>query len=194
LILGVLEPSEGTISVSGRTPQDAINTWPGAISYVPQDVFVLKGSILENISIGYPTPNSHDSNVNEAIQLSQLSVYIDELPEGIETPLLERGTNLSGGQRQRIGIARALYTSPRLLILDEATSALDGQTERDFSAALSELKGERTVIAIAHRLSTVIAADKVVYLAEGRIQAMGSFESVRSRVPDFDEQAKLMGL
>lgn len=194
LILGVLEPSEGTISVSGRTPQDAINTWPGAISYVPQDVFVLKGSILENISIGYPTPKSHDSNVDEAIQLSQLSVYIDDLPEGIKTPLLERGTNLSGGQRQRIGIARALYTSPRLLILDEATSALDGQTERDFSAALNELKGERTVIAIAHRLSTVIAADKVVYLADGRIQAMGSFDSVRSRVPDFDEQAKLMGL
>ena len=116
------------------------------------------------------------------------------MPEGVQTLLLERGANLSGGQRQRIGIARALYTRPQLLILDEATSALDGQTERDFSEALNALKGERTVIAIAHRLSTVIAADKVIYLAEGKIQAMGSFNVVRTLVPDFDEQAKLMGL
>ena len=194
LILGVLDPTEGSVEVSGKSPKDAISEWPGAISYVPQEVFILKGSILENVSIGYPTPNSQDLNVQEAIQLSQLGRYIDDLPEGIQTLLLERGANLSGGQRQRIGIARALYTRPQLLILDEATSALDGQTERDFSEALNELKGKRTVIAIAHRLSTVIAADKVIYLAEGRVQAIGSFEEVRALVPDFDEQAKLMGL
>jgi ABC-type multidrug transport system fused ATPase/permease subunit len=194
LILGVLDPTAGSVKVSGESPKDAISQWPGAISYVPQEVFILKGSILENVSIGYPTPNSQDLNVQEAIQLSQLGRYIDDLPEGVQTLLLERGTNLSGGQRQRIGIARALYTRPQLLILDEATSALDGQTERDFSEALNELKGKRTVIAIAHRLSTVIAADKVIYLAEGRVQAMGSFEEVRLLVPDFDEQAKLMGL
>lgn len=194
LILGVLDPIEGSVEVSGKSPKDAISEWPGAISYVPQEVFILKGSILENVSIGYPTPNSQDLNVQEAIQLSQLGRYIDDLPEGVQTLLLERGTNLSGGQRQRIGIARALYTRPQLLILDEATSALDGQTERDFSEALNELKGKRTVIAIAHRLSTVIAADKVIYIAEGRVQAMGNFEEVRALVPDFDEQAKLMGL
>ena len=194
LILGVLDPIEGSVEVSGKPPKEAINEWPGAISYVPQEVFILKGSILENVSIGYPTPNPQDLNVQEAIKLSQLGRYINDLPGGIQSLLLERGTNLSGGQRQRIGIARALYTQPKLLILDEATSALDGQTERDFSEALNELKGERTVIAIAHRLSTVIAADKVIYLAEGRVQAMGSFEEVRTLVPDFDEQAKLMGL
>ena len=194
LILGVLEPTSGAVFVSGRAPKDAISQWPGAISYVPQDVFILKGTILENISIGYPTPLPEDVNIKDATKLSQLDVYIDDLPSGIQTLLQERGTNLSGGQRQRIGIARALYTRPQLLILDEATSALDGQTERDFSEALSELKGERTVIAIAHRLSTVIAADKVVYLANGEVQAIGSFEMVRAMVPDFDEQAKLMGL
>jgi ATP-binding cassette, subfamily B, bacterial PglK len=194
LILGVLNPIEGSVEVSGKSPKDAVNEWPGAISYVPQEVFILRGSILENVSIGYPTPKLEDLNVKEAIQLSQLSRYIDDLPEGVQTLLLERGANLSGGQRQRIGIARALYTRPQLLILDEATSALDGQTERDFSEALNALKGERTVIAIAHRLSTVIAADKVIYLAEGKIQAMGSFNVVRTLVPDFDEQAKLMGL
>lgn len=194
LILGVLNPIAGSVEVSGKSPNHAINEWPGAISYVPQEVFIIKGSILENISIGYPTPQLEDLNVKEAIQLSQLSDYIDGLPEGVQTLLLERGTNLSGGQRQRIGIARALYTRPKLLILDEATSALDGQTERDFSEALNALKGKRTVIAIAHRLSTVIAADKVIYLAKGKIQAMGSFKEVRTLVPDFDEQAKLMGL
>jgi ABC-type multidrug transport system fused ATPase/permease subunit len=194
IILGVLKPIEGSVEVSGKSPKEAVDEWPGAISYVPQEVFILNGSILENVSIGYPTPKSHDLNVREAIQLSQLSHYIDDLPEGIHTVLLERGTNLSGGQRQRIGIARALYTRPQLLILDEATSALDGQTERDFSEALNGLKGKHTVIAIAHRLSTVIAADKVIYLAEGKVQAMGSFEEVRTQVPDFDEQAKLMGL
>lgn len=194
LILGVLKPTAGTVLVSGKTPHEAISVWPGAISYVPQDVFILEGSILENISIGYPTPGKGDLNVQEAIGFSQLNPYIDDLPNGINTRLLERGSNLSGGQRQRIGIARALYTRPQLLILDEATSALDGQTERDFSVALSNLKGERTVIAIAHRLSTVIAADKVIYLANGKIQAIGDFKSVRAKVPDFDEQAKLMGL
>ena len=194
LILGVLEPTKGTVLVSGKAPKEAISLWPGAISYVPQDVFILKGSILENISIGYPTPIPGDLNIKEATKLSQLDLYIQDLPRGIQTQLQERGTNLSGGQRQRIGIARALYTRPQLLILDEATSALDGQTERDFSEAVSELKGKRTVIAIAHRLSTVIAADKVIYLANGEIQAIGSFETVRAKVPDFDEQAKLMGL
>jgi ABC-type bacteriocin/lantibiotic exporter with double-glycine peptidase domain len=101
---------------------------------------------------------------------------------------------MSGGQRQRLGIARALYTKPKLLVLDEATSALDGDTEASISKAFSELKGQVTVIQIAHRLSTVRAADQVIYLENGRIISSGTFDEVRSAVPDFDRQASLMGL
>jgi ATP-binding cassette subfamily C protein len=106
----------------------------------------------------------------------------------------ENGTKLSGGQRQRLGIARALTTSPRLIVLDEATSSLDSETESELSGSIQALKGSSTIIMIAHRLSTIRQANKVVYLHEGQIQAVGTFEEVRSRVPNFDNQAKLMGL
>ena len=106
----------------------------------------------------------------------------------------ERGGNLSGGQRQRVGIARAMFTKPKLLVLDEATSALDGQTESEISEAIQSLKGRVTLILIAHRLSTVMTADQIIYLEEGRISAQGTFHEVRTAVPDFDKQAKLMGL
>jgi ABC-type multidrug transport system fused ATPase/permease subunit len=120
--------------------------------------------------------------------------FVVSLPQGLDTPVGERGTKLSGGQRQRLGIARALFTHPKLLVLDEATSALDGETELDISNAINSLKGETTVILIAHRLSTVRDADSVYYLENGMIKAYGTFEYVRSKVPDFDHQAKLMGL
>jgi ABC-type bacteriocin/lantibiotic exporter with double-glycine peptidase domain len=112
----------------------------------------------------------------------------------MDTIVGERGAKLSGGQRQRVGIARALYTNPKLLVLDEATSALDGQTEADVSNAIQTLKGQVTVILIAHRLSTARHADKVYYLEKGQIIAHGSFDEVRRMVPDFDSQARLMGL
>jgi ABC-type bacteriocin/lantibiotic exporter with double-glycine peptidase domain len=106
----------------------------------------------------------------------------------------DKGTKLSGGQRQRLGIARALFTQPRLLVLDEATSSLDGDTEEKVSNAIQFLRGKVTVLLIAHRLSTVREADKVFYLEDGRLVAQGKFEDVRSEVPDFDRQARLMGL
>jgi ABC-type bacteriocin/lantibiotic exporter with double-glycine peptidase domain len=106
----------------------------------------------------------------------------------------ERGTKISGGQRQRLGIARAMFTKPKLLVLDEATSSLDGQTESDISDAIHNLKGTVTVVMIAHRLSTVRNADTVIYMDQGKILAQGTFEEVRNSIPDFDNQARLMGL
>jgi len=116
------------------------------------------------------------------------------LPDGLNALVGDRGTKLSGGQRQRLGIARALLTKPKLLVLDEATSSLDGETEANIAEALSSLEGEVTVILIAHRLSSVRNSRKVIYLHEGRVLCQGPFEFVRNQVPDFDKQAKLMGL
>jgi ABC-type multidrug transport system fused ATPase/permease subunit len=126
--------------------------------------------------------------------MAQLSDLVRNLPEGLDTQVGERGAKISGGQRQRLGIARAMFTKPKMLVLDEATSALDGQTEADISDAIQRLKGSTTVIMIAHRLSTVRNADLVLYMDSGRITSRGSFEEVRKAVPDFDRQAHLMGL
>ena len=130
----------------------------------------------------------------EALKLAQADDFVSALPMGMDTSVGDRGTKLSGGQRQRIGIARALFTRPKLLVLDEATSSLDGQTESDISQAIQGLKGSVTVVMIAHRLATVLNADQVIYMDKGRIIAQGTFEEVRRAVPDFDAQAKLMGL
>ena len=194
VLLGVLKPDAGTVYISGVTPIEAITRWPGAIAYVPQDVLVANGSIRENVALGYPLSAATDELVNEAIRIASLTDYVSSLPEGLDTNLGERGAKISGGQRQRIGIARALFTKPKLLVLDEATSALDGGTEESISTDIQRLKGSTTVVLIAHRLSTVRDADLVLYMDKGEIVARGTFEEVRSAVPDFDRQAKLMGL
>jgi ABC-type multidrug transport system fused ATPase/permease subunit len=135
-----------------------------------------------------------DELVLNAIKVAQLDNFVSELPFGIDTQVGERGSKLSGGQRQRLGIARAMFTAPKLLVLDEATSALDGETEASISKSIELMRGQITVILIAHRLSTVRNADQVVYMAEGHVKAVGKFDSVRNAVQDFDRQAKLMGL
>jgi ABC-type multidrug transport system fused ATPase/permease subunit len=194
VILGVLPPSAGTVQISGKSPLDAIKSFPGAIAYVPQDVVISNYSFLENVTIGFDLAEIHMTMVENAIAISHLDHVVKALPSGQETNVGERGNKLSGGQRQRLGIARALYTNPKLLVLDEATSALDGQTEADISASIQELRGSVTLILIAHRLSTVQNADRVIYLDKGEIKAIGSFAEVRAAVPDFDHQAQLMGL
>jgi ABC-type multidrug transport system fused ATPase/permease subunit len=194
VLLGVIEPDIGSAQISGVTPLEAISTWPGAIAYVPQDVLVANVSIRENIALGYPLMAATDDLVNDAIQIASLTEFVDSLPEGLDTNLGERGGKISGGQRQRIGIARALFTKPKLLVLDEATSALDGDTEESISSDIQKLKGSTTVVLIAHRLSTVRDADLVLYMDKGEIISRGTFEEVRNSVPDFDRQAKLMGL
>ena len=193
-LLGILKPDDGNIFISGLSPLETINKWPGAIAYVPQDVSISNGTFRENVALGFPIDESLEELVKDSLAKASHLEFILALPQGLDTPVGERGTKISGGQRQRLGIARALFTKPRLLVLDEATSALDGETELEISRAINALKGETTVILIAHRLSTVRHSDKVYYLENGQIKASGTFDEVRSSIPDFDNQAKLMGL
>lgn len=194
VLLGVLPPDEGRILVSGASPLEAISKWPGAMAYVPQDVMIARGTVRENVALGFPENVASDELVWQAIRDAQLEDFINTLPQGLDTEVGQRGARISGGQRQRLGIARAMFTRPKLLVLDEATSSLDGQTEADISAAIHGLHGSVTIVMIAHRLSTVLNADQVIYMANGSIISQGTFEEVRSAVPDFDSQAKLMGL
>jgi ABC-type multidrug transport system fused ATPase/permease subunit len=194
VLLGVLQPDEGRVVISGLSPLSAVAKWPGAVSYVPQDVVISNGSFRENVALGYPPERAVDELVRNALTVANLDEFVAGLPEGIDSPVGERGTKISGGQRQRLGIARAMFTKPLLLVLDEATSSLDGETEASISEAIQSLRGSTTVVMIAHRLSTVRNADMIVYMNRGKVIATGTFNEVRSAVPDFDRQAKLMGL
>jgi ABC-type multidrug transport system fused ATPase/permease subunit len=193
-LLGVIEPSSGEVKISGFSPSDAIRQWPGSIAYVPQEISISKGTIVDNVALGYSHSEIPASQIWRALETAQLTDFVKSLPLGLETQVGDRGSKLSGGQRQRLGIARAILSNPKLLVLDEATSALDGKSELDISDAVRDLKGVMTVVVIAHRLSTVRHADQVVYLDNGNLIAVGTFDEVRNLVPDFDRQAKLMGL
>ena len=194
VILGVLSPDEGTVRISGAPPDQAVSRWPGALSYVPQTVALVQGSVRENVALGLPRSVIDDSRVWEALERAHLRDFLVSNREGLDTEVGERGIRLSGGQRQRLGIARALYTRPQLLVLDEATSALDAETEEAIVATIQELEGSVTTLTIAHRLATVRAVDRIVFMRDGAIVAIGTFDEVRSRVPDFDKQASLLGL
>ena len=194
VILGLLDPTEGKVSIDGLPPREVIKKWPGAIGYVPQDVLITNRSIRENVALGFDADVNLDHDIWRVLKIAQLDEYVRSLPNQLETILGDRGGFLSGGQRQRLGIARALYTNPGLVVLDEATSALDGETEANVSAAIGNLKGRITVVLIAHRLSTIKNVDKIYYLNQGKILASGNFDQLRLQVPEFDNQAKLMGL
>lgn len=194
LIIGIYSPTSGKIRISGLPPKEAIAQWPGAIAYVPQEIMLMDGTIKENVCMGYSPEDVQLADVWRALRLSKLDAFVNEQPEGLDALVGETGSQLSGGQIQRLGIARALFTNPSLLILDESTSSLDAQTEAEITDAISGLRGFVTVIMVAHRLSTIRNADQVIYLSEGRIQSQGSFEFVRAQVPDFNNQATLMGL
>ena len=194
LVLGVLQPDAGRVHLSGVAPSEAVETWPGAMAYVPQEVSVLNGTIRSNVALGLPEDSISDDLVWEALQRAHLADMLRAEREGLDTVVGEHGVRLSGGQRQRLGLARALYTRPRLMVLDEATSALDAETERAVSDALQELEGDVTLVIVAHRLATIRHCTQVVYIEQGRIEAMGSFDHVRSAQPNFDRQAQLLGL
>ena len=194
VLLGVLIPDDGIVQISGLPPLQAVSKWPGAVSYVPQDVVIASGTIRENVALGYPLSEATDELVMNALKIAQMEKFVSGLPYGMDTQVGERGAKISGGQRQRLGIARAMFTRPHLLVLDEATSSLDGETEAGIAQAIHTLRGSTTVVMIAHRLSTVRNVDIVVYLEKGKLLATGTFDEVRAIVSDFDRQAKLMGL
>ena len=194
LALGLYKPSTGRVFMSGIEPELAINKWPGAVSFVPQEVRILNGSIKQNLEFGLTGPERSDSAIEIALEDSQLLSLVNSLDLKVNTLLGENGHQLSGGQKQRLGLARALYTSPKLLILDEATSALDSETEGAITETLTKLHGKVTVIVVAHRLSTVRRADRVLYVDSGKILADGTFDEVRNEISNFDQQAQLMGL
>ena len=188
LLLGVLKPTSGSVKISDKLPNEASVIWPGAISYVPQDIVITAGTIRRNVGLGYPTQYSTNERILKVLDAAQLSSFLMTLTDGIDTEVGEFGNKISGGQKQRLGVARALFTNPKLLILDESTSALDGQTEDELSKAIHNLSGDVTVITIAHRLRTIQSVDKVLYMENGKILAFGTFEEVKNLVPAFEKE------
>lgn len=193
-ILGIKTLEKGEVLISGEPPLEAFSHWPMKVGFVPQETYLRKGSIRENVALGFSATEIDDDLVRAAIDKAQLSEFVSIYPEGIYSEIGESGSTISGGQKQRLGIARALYSNPKIIILDEATSALDATTEQAITSAIKELKGSVTLIVVAHRLSTIQDADTVIYMSDGRIVATGSFEEVRNSVPDFEAQAQIMGL
>ena len=193
-LLGVAIPQEGEIRIGGLSPSAAISKWPGGVAYVPQEVALVNGTVRENVAIGLPSQVFDDRWVWEALERSHLAEFLQAERSGLDTLIGENGMRLSGGQRQRLGVARALFTRPRLLVLDEATSSLDSQTEWAIAETLKELEGTVTTITIAHRLATIRHCNLVLYLERGRVVASGSFIEVRNQSKAFNRQAELLGL
>ena len=154
----------------------------------------MPGTVRQNVALGLPDEVIDDDLVWDALRRAHIADFLGDEREGLDTYIGERGFKLSGGQRQRLGLARALYTRPRLLVLDEATSALDGETEKAIIQTLAELEGQVTTITVAHRLATVRNVDEVLYIDRGRIVARGTFTEVRAQSPEFNHQATLLGL
>ena len=193
LILGLLAPDAGEILVDGRPLRDARDRrgWRRTLGYVPQQIFLTDASIAENIAFGAPEDEIDRAAVERAARQAALHDFVTgELPRGYDTPVGDRGVRLSGGQRQRVGIARALYRDPSLQILDEATSALDTLTERQVMEGIEAAGRGRTVIMVAHRLTTVRGCDEIFLLQDGRVAARGDFETLLGLSPAFREMAR----
>lgn len=173
ILLGLLYVGEESLLIDGIKLGEDVRSWQRQIGYVPQSIYLTDDSLKSNIAFGLPKDKIDDASVRRAIEAAQLAEFADQLPNGIETLVGERGVRLSGGQRQRIGIARALYHNPEVLVLDEATSALDTETENDVMQAIYALHKTKTIIIVAHRLSTVEKCDKLFQLDKGRLVATG---------------------
>ena len=181
IMLGLLAPLSGSVSVNGNSIREIENDWQKTIGYIPQTIFLMDDSLRRNIAIGIADAEIDEVAIVEALKSAQLEDFVASLPEGLDTVVGERGVRLSGGQRQRIGIARALYHRPSVLVLDEATSSLDTETEHGVMQAVQALQGDKTVIIVAHRLSTVEYCDRLYRLDAGRIVDEGTFDEVMNR-------------
>ncbi len=181
IMLGLLHPQSGSVFINGQLIEDVKQPWQKAIGYIPQTIFLMDDSLRRNIAIGIADKEIDELAITEALKSAQLEDFVASLPEGLDTVVGERGVRLSGGQRQRIGIARALYHRPSVLVLDEATSSLDTETEHGVMQAVQALQGDKTVIIVAHRLSTVEYCDRLYRLDAGRIVDEGTFDEVMNR-------------
>lgn len=178
ILLGLLEPRSGNVTVDGVDIRDNLRGWQRLVGYVPQTIYLCDDSLRENIAFGIPPDQIDEKAIRRALVAARLDEFVDGLPAGVDTVVGERGVRLSGGQRQRIGIARALYHDPEVLVLDEATSALDTDTESEVMAAVNALHGAKTIIIVAHRLSTVEDCDMLYRLERGKVVRSGSFAEV----------------
>lgn len=168
ILLGLLPPDKGKIEADGVSIYDNIRAWQVNLAYVPQSIYLIDGSVRENVALGHLENEIDDARIEHVLRMAELYEFVKALPEGMNTSVGDRGVRLSGGQRQRIGIARALYCQPEVLVLDEATSALDNETEKNITDTILKLKGKITIIAIAHRISTLEACDFKVRFEDGR--------------------------
>jgi ABC-type multidrug transport system fused ATPase/permease subunit len=180
VVLGLLHPTDGRMLADGTEINEGnLRAWQASVAYVPQDIFLMDTSVSENIAFGVPPDQINRVRVETVARIAQLDGFVrDDLPDGYETKVGEKGVRLSGGQRQRIGIARALYHNADLIVFDEATSALDNLTEREVMTAIDALPGDKTVVMIAHRLSTVKGCDRIIVMDKGRIVGIGPWSDL----------------
>jgi ATP-binding cassette subfamily C protein len=189
IILGLLEPNTGSIYVDGVDVFKNLSAWQDDIGYIPQEIYLLDDTIRQNIAFGLPESDIDPHQIQQAMEAAQLEDFINKLKNGIETKVGENGVRLSGGERQRVGIARALYNNPDILVMDEATSSLDNRTEKYVMKAIKALKGEKTIIMIAHRLSTVKECDSIFMMQDGEVIERGSYEYLLDNCNAFREMS-----
>ncbi len=185
IILGLFMPEKGAVRVDGVDLRQCLPSWHRVLGYIPQSIFLIDGTIRQNIALGLLDEEIDEQAIQRAVNAASLRELVQSLPQGLDTMVGEAGARLSGGQRQRIVIARALYHDPQVLIMDEATSALDNLTERSVMEAVNRLKGERTILLIAHRISSVRDLDRIVYMRDGEIEAVGAFDELMAKHAGF---------
>jgi ATP-binding cassette, subfamily B, bacterial PglK len=178
VILGLLEPQAGELLYNDHPLQQSLSAWRCDVAYLPQQVFLIDNTLRRNVALGVEDGDIDDHLLLEALDQARLAEVVEQLPQGVETFLGERGVRLSGGQRQRVALARAFYHKRNVLIMDEATSALDNETEQEIVEAIRRFKGQKTMVVIAHRLTTVQHCDRIYQLDNGRIVKVGSYEDV----------------
>ncbi len=191
IIKGLIPPSKGRLLVDGRDAYENLDGWHANLSFVPQSIYLLDDTLRRNVAFGVPDAEIDEARVHSAMEMAHMDSYVSQLADGPNTRIGENGIRLSGGQRQRLGIARALYRDPNVLVFDEATSDLDSETEYAITKSIEELSGRKTLIIIAHRLSTVHKCDRLVFLKDGRIDDIGNFDELMERNDDFRRMAQI---
>jgi len=178
VLLGLLDLEEGNISYNEKPLASVLDEWRSQVAYLPQQVFLIDNTLRHNIALGQEENDIDEAKLYEAIRQAQLTELVEQLPDGMDTVLGEHGVRLSGGQRQRVALSRALYYGRNVLIMDEATSALDYKTEQEIAKEIKELRGKKTIIVIAHSLTTLKHCDRIYEIDKGKIINVGSYEEI----------------